>query len=180
MGGCSTAGKETGNDASRITLQVLGRAKDSVISLNTGEGFLCQAGCFSRAAGKSPSSKPCHQLQNLLLRPAFAETCSGWGDGGCYLLSFCVTTAYFLFFFVRFLCLRALHLLFNDTPYLNSSSSEMQMFCMSRQGNCDKWLEYIGKALKILRVLHEKINKTQNFFSKQGLRRTNSCKSVWF
>lgn len=73
----------------------------SVISLNTGEGFLCQAGRFSWAAGKSPSSEPCHKLQNLLLCPAFAVTCGGWGNGGCY-LDFCVTTAYFPFFFVRF------------------------------------------------------------------------------
>lgn len=56
---------------------------------------------FSWAAGKPPSSEPCHQLQNLLLCPAFAVTCSGWGDGGCY-LSFCVTTTYFPFFFVIF------------------------------------------------------------------------------
>lgn len=40
-------------------------------------------------------------VADLLLCPAFAVTCSGWGDGGCY-LGFCVSTAYFTFFFVRF------------------------------------------------------------------------------
>lgn len=110
--------------------------------------------------------------------PAFAVLRSGWGNGGCHL---CTTTGYFPFLKILYSRegLTALHLLFSDTSYLNSPSSEMQPFCMSRQWNCDKWLERVGILKPCLSCTTAKDKQNQNFSCKQGRRRRiNSCKCL--
>lgn len=150
----------------------------NVISFNTGEGFLWQAGRFSWAAGKSPSSEPCPQLQNLLLWPAFAVTCSGWGNGG-YLLPSVLLLPIFLSFLLDFV--------FESFTFILQWYPLFKFLFLRDAAilyvHATKLWQEIGvyrKSPKILLVLHEKINKTQNFFSKWGMRATNSCKSVWF